>query len=72
MVYATGDVTGESLRAQLTDRLASFAIPSRWRIQDAPLPTGHSGKIDKTAIAVEAGAALLRDTDQRPAGSTAS
>ena len=57
-VYATGEETGESLRAQLTDRLSSFAIPSRWRIQDEPLPTGHSGKIDKTAIATEARAAL--------------
>ena len=58
VVYATGEETGESLRAQLTDRLSSFAIPSRWRIQDEPLPTGHSGKIDKTAIATEARAAL--------------
>ena len=58
MAYATGRETGESLRTQLTDRIASFAIPSRWRIQNSPLPTGHSGKIDKATIAGEARAAL--------------
>lgn len=58
VVYAVGDETGESLRDQLTGKLASFAIPSRWQILDSPLPTGHSGKIDKTAIAARARAVL--------------
>ena len=57
VVYAP-DETGESLRAQLAGKLASFAIPSRWQIESSPLPTGHSGKIDKPAIAAAARAAL--------------
>ncbi len=63
VVYALGDETGESLRGQLAGKLASFAIPSRWQIQGSPLPTGHSGKIDKPVIAAAARAALLADTE---------
>lgn len=41
----------QALAAGLTGLLSSFAIPTRWRLQGEPLPTNHSGKIDKPAIA---------------------
>ncbi len=42
--------TPQELREQLKGELASFAIPSRWRIQADPLPTNHAGKIDKASL----------------------
>jgi acyl-CoA synthetase (AMP-forming)/AMP-acid ligase II len=53
-VVVEGDVTADDLAAALRSKLASFAVPTRWRISHEPLPTTHSGKIDKKALAVEA------------------
>jgi acyl-CoA synthetase (AMP-forming)/AMP-acid ligase II len=50
--------TIESLEAHVRARLASFAVPSRWRLASEPLPTNHSGKIDKNALRAEAVASL--------------
>jgi len=50
VVTVDGDLTADELREQLP-RLASFAIPSRWRLARDPLPTNHTGKIDKKALA---------------------
>jgi acyl-CoA synthetase (AMP-forming)/AMP-acid ligase II len=44
-------ITVEHLREQLRSRIASFAIPTRWRLEHKPLPTNHAGKIDKKVIA---------------------
>ena len=44
--------TGEQIEAQLRGSVASFAVPSRWRVQQEPLPTNHAGKVDKAALAV--------------------
>ncbi len=38
------------LQEQLRGKVASFAIPTRWRIQSDPLPTNDTGKVDKKAI----------------------
>jgi acyl-CoA synthetase (AMP-forming)/AMP-acid ligase II len=46
-------ITVEHLREQLRSRIASFAIPTRWRLEHAPLPTNHAGKIDKKVIAAQ-------------------
>jgi acyl-CoA synthetase (AMP-forming)/AMP-acid ligase II len=54
-VVVEDGLTAERLRAELRPRLASFAVPSRWHIQHEPLPTNHSGKIDKKALAAQAG-----------------
>ena len=54
-VVVEGVLTAEQLREQLRPRLATFAVPSRWHIQHEPLPTNHSGKIDKKALAAQAG-----------------
>ena len=58
VVVVEADLTAEDLARGLRSRLASFAVPTRWRIEREPLPTTHSGKIDKTALAAEAAAAL--------------
>jgi acyl-CoA synthetase (AMP-forming)/AMP-acid ligase II len=58
VVSVQGDESEESLRRQLSGRLASFAIPTRWQLVSEPLPVNHSGKIDKPAIAADARAAL--------------
>ncbi|MFJ8026872.1 class I adenylate-forming enzyme family protein [Streptomyces sp. NPDC096311] len=52
-------VTTERLRAELRPKLASFAVPSRWHLQHEPLPTNHSGKIDKKALTAQARAELV-------------
>ena len=46
-------ITVEHLRQQLRSRIASFAIPTRWRLEHEPLPTNHAGKIDKNVIAAQ-------------------
>jgi acyl-CoA synthetase (AMP-forming)/AMP-acid ligase II len=54
VVVVEGDLTAEDLARGLRSRLASFAVPTRWRIEREPLPTTHSGKIDKKGLAAEA------------------
>jgi acyl-CoA synthetase (AMP-forming)/AMP-acid ligase II len=43
--------TPESLRDQLRGEVASFAVPSVWHVQQEPLPTNQTGKVDKPALA---------------------
>jgi steroid-24-oyl-CoA synthetase len=50
VVVVEKDLTADDLARELRSRLASFAVPSRWRIEREPLPTTHSGKIDKKAL----------------------
>jgi len=50
VVVADGELTPDQLKAGLKGHIASFAIPSRWRIQTDPLPTNPAGKVDKPAI----------------------
>jgi steroid-24-oyl-CoA synthetase len=47
-------LTAEDLARELGGRLASFAIPTRWQLERDPLPTTHSGKIDKAQLAARA------------------
>lgn len=42
--------TPDSLSAALRGTLSSFAVPTRWHIQQEPLPTNHAGKVDKAAL----------------------
>ncbi|MBO3680428.1 class I adenylate-forming enzyme family protein [Streptomyces sp. NEAU-YJ-81] len=58
VVVVDDDLTADDLTRELRPRLASFAVPSRWRVEHQPLPTTHSGKIDKKRIAAEARAEL--------------
>lgn len=69
MVAVADETTGEQLTDHLRSTIASFAVPTRWRIEHNPLPTNHAGKIDKTAIAAAARAALVA-AEGASAGST--
>jgi len=60
VVVTAGDLTAESLREQMKGKLASFAIPSRWRIQQEALPVNQTGKVDKPALAAQARVELAR------------
>ena len=51
VVVAEDEHTPQTLAAGLRGAIASFAVPSRWHIQREPMPTNHTGKIDKAALA---------------------
>jgi acyl-CoA synthetase (AMP-forming)/AMP-acid ligase II len=40
----------EGIRDRLLGSVASFAVPSIWHVQQEPLPTNHTGKVDKRAL----------------------
>ena len=48
--------TPERLRDALQGEVASFAVPSVWYIEEEPLPTNQTGKIDKPALSQRAAA----------------
>lgn len=50
--------TPDELRQELRKTLASFAIPSRWHLQNDPLPTNQTGKVDKKALTAQARAEM--------------
>ncbi len=49
-VVVTTIHTPADLRDALRTKLASFAIPSRWHVQDNALPVNQTGKVDKPAL----------------------
>ncbi|BBY66269.1 class I adenylate-forming enzyme family protein [Mycolicibacterium helvum] len=53
IVHRLGDTapTEADLRAHVTDALAYFAVPTRWHISTAALPTLPGEKIDKKSLA---------------------
>jgi acyl-CoA synthetase (AMP-forming)/AMP-acid ligase II len=53
VVAVDGDQTASQLQEQLRGKVASFALPSRWRVQKDALPTNQTGKIDKPSIRAE-------------------
>jgi acyl-CoA synthetase (AMP-forming)/AMP-acid ligase II len=57
-VVVSDATTAEQLAEYLRSNIASFAVPTRWRIETEPLPTNHAGKIDKAGIAAAARAEL--------------
>lgn len=65
-VVVEDGTTSEAIREHLRAHLASFAIPSRWRLEREPLPTTHSGKIDKKAVAADAVRELAATPGARP------
>ena len=67
IVVVPGDLSAEQIRERLRGNVASFAVPSRWRIQKEPLPTNQAGKVDKPALV-----ALVRSgLEVDPAGASA-
>jgi acyl-CoA synthetase (AMP-forming)/AMP-acid ligase II len=57
VVVADGRHSDETLSRELRGQLASFAVPSVWHLQQQPLPTNQTGKIDKRALVAQARAA---------------
>ena len=60
VVVVDQDLTPQELQERLKGNVASFAIPSRWRIQKEPLPTNPAGKVDKPLISAHVRAELAR------------
>lgn len=60
VVVVDGELTSSQLKDKLKGNVASFAIPSLWRVQKDPLPTNPAGKVDKPAISAKARAELAR------------
>jgi acyl-CoA synthetase (AMP-forming)/AMP-acid ligase II len=54
IVVVEGALTPPQLQEQLRAKVASFAVPSRWRLQKEPLPLNHAGKVDKAALIAQA------------------
>ncbi|RPI48576.1 MAG: hypothetical protein EHM59_00985 [Betaproteobacteria bacterium] len=54
VVVVSADLTEQQLEACLRTKVASFAVPTRWRIQKEPLPVNQTGKVDKAALMSEA------------------
>jgi acyl-CoA synthetase (AMP-forming)/AMP-acid ligase II len=55
-VVVSGDQTLEALQAGLRESIASFAVPSIWRLQSEPLPVNQTGKVDKASLLARVGA----------------
>lgn len=53
VVVVDAEQTPDQLRDQVRSRVASFAVPTRWRIQTEPLPVNQTGKVDKVALRAE-------------------
>jgi acyl-CoA synthetase (AMP-forming)/AMP-acid ligase II len=51
-------VTTARLQEAIRGKVSSFAVPTRWKLQREPLPTNHTGKVDKRAIS-----ARIQDDD---------
>lgn len=50
-------LTQARLTGELKKRLASFAVPTLWRVQREPLPVNLTGKVDKAAVVASVNAA---------------
>jgi acyl-CoA synthetase (AMP-forming)/AMP-acid ligase II len=61
IVVVERDLTPQHLQGALRSSLASFAVPSRWRVQREPLATNHTGKVDKPALAAQARAEIAQE-----------
>jgi acyl-CoA synthetase (AMP-forming)/AMP-acid ligase II len=61
VVVTEAELTQQQLQEQLRGQIASFAVPSRWRIQREPLATNHTGKVDKAAISAQVRAELQNE-----------
>jgi acyl-CoA synthetase (AMP-forming)/AMP-acid ligase II len=61
VVVVEGDLAASQLKEQLKGNVASFAIPSLWRLQKEPLPTNPAGKVDKPVISAQVRAELAQE-----------
>ncbi|MCC6196431.1 MAG: acyl--CoA ligase, partial [Burkholderiales bacterium] len=61
VVVVEDELTAAQLEDKLKGNVASFAIPSLWRVQKEPLPTNPAGKVDKPVISAQARADIARE-----------
>ena len=59
VVVAEGEVTAAQLQEQLRSKVASFAVPTRWRLQTDPLPTTRRARSTRVPSAQRSAASLL-------------
>jgi acyl-CoA synthetase (AMP-forming)/AMP-acid ligase II len=60
IVVTDRDLTQQHLQQQLRATLASFSVPSLWRLQKEALPTNPAGKVDKPTLAAQARADIAQ------------
>jgi acyl-CoA synthetase (AMP-forming)/AMP-acid ligase II len=53
IVVVKDSVTAVELQSRLREALPSFAVPTRWKLQTDPLPTNHTGKVDKPRLVAQ-------------------
>jgi acyl-CoA synthetase (AMP-forming)/AMP-acid ligase II len=70
VVVTDGGPTEVELRHELRHRLASFAIPTRWRLITEPLAVNQTGKVDKFALKNSELELLRRSQNGSPAVDT--
>jgi acyl-CoA synthetase (AMP-forming)/AMP-acid ligase II len=58
VVVVESALSPEEIKERLRGRLASFAVPSRWRVQREPLAVNDAGKVDKPRLSAQARAEL--------------
>ena len=66
VVVVEAELTPQQLQEQLRGKMASFCIPSRWRVQKDPLPVNDTGKVDKKAVSAQARAELAATPTASP------
>jgi len=62
VVTIEGDLSAAQLEDQLRKSIASFSVPSRWKLQKEALPTNDTGKIDKKILRAQ----VLEETAKQP------
>ncbi|EJJ29268.1 class I adenylate-forming enzyme family protein [Rhizobium sp. CF142] len=50
VVVDDDSLTVDRLLQDIRGKVSSFAVPTRWKLQQEPLATNHTGKVDKMAI----------------------
>jgi non-ribosomal peptide synthetase component E (peptide arylation enzyme) len=60
IVVVDGELSVPQLQQALRSSLASFSIPSRWKLQREALPTNPAGKVDKPTLAAQARAEIAQ------------
>lgn len=62
VVVIEGDLTSVQLEDQLRKSIASFSVPSRWKLLKQTLPTNDTGKIDKKLLRAQ----VMDETAKQP------
>jgi acyl-CoA synthetase (AMP-forming)/AMP-acid ligase II len=58
VIVVNDGYSSAAIEEHVRTRLASFAVPTRWRFQTEPLPVNLTGKVDKLAVVTQVRAEL--------------